>query len=250
MLDSGSERVLVLVADDEPQVRDVLRHGLEEGGFAIAEASNKDELLSRLKSDPVQLITLDLGLGDEDGLELAREIRAERNLPIIMVTGRGEPLDRVKGLEYGADDYVAKPFDVREITIRVNNVLSRYGITSGGTAAASNSETHGGAQRYAFDHCIVDLAKREATDAAHELIDLTETEFRLLTLFLQNPARVLSRDDIWQALRGHDWSPLQRAIDGHIARLRRKIEGATDEPRLIKTVRHVGYVFTGEVRNA
>lgn len=244
----SDEPALVLVADDEPEIRAVLRQGLEAEGFAIVEASTKDELLSRLRSDPVRLITLDLGLGSEDGLELAREIRAQRNLPIIMVTGRGEPLDRVRGLEYGADDYVTKPFHIREVVIRVRSVFDRYRIAAGSAADHSASQAHSGTQRHAFDDWIADTVKREVKDSTGKLIDLTETEFNLLMLFLRNPARVLSRDELWHALRGHDWSPLQRAIDGHVARLRRKIEGPSLEPHLIKSVRGVGYVFTGEVR--
>lgn len=237
-----TDMIHILVVDDEPEIRAILRHGLEEEGFAVAEAGETDALFAAIEKQPVDLITLDLNLGRKDGLELAREIRARHNVPIIMITGRGDPVDRVKGLEQGADDYIVKPFLMREVIIRVRSVLARYGEGS----PIGVPPTPG--NRYAFDNCILDAKRRELRQRSGDIIGLTETEFRLLELFLRNPARVMSRDEIWQMLRGHDWSPLDRAIDGHVARLIRKIErDGDDEPRLIKSVRGVGYVFTADV---
>lgn len=232
----------ILVVDDDPAIRDILRQGLEADGHHVFEAADKAELLRQLAEQPISLITLDLGLGIQDGLELAREIRTNRNLPIIMITGRGDPTDRVTGLEEGADDYITKPFHIREVVLRARSVLARYAPELARLPAAP-------ARKFAFDGFVLDTAARELRSADGALVDLTETEFRLLDLLVRNPARVLSRDEIWQTLRGHDWSPLDRTLDGHVARLRRKIEALDDEePRLIKSVRGVGYVFTVEVR--
>lgn len=241
-----ADRPHILVVDDDPDVRAVLRSGLEVEGFAVVEASDEIELMHGLAAYPVKLITLDLGLGSQDGLELARKVRAARNVPIIMITARSMPIDRVTGLEHGADDYVTKPFHIKEVVHRVRSVLKRYELE-----ASVETAPHTGADedrhRLAFEACVLDLEKRELRNADGTRVDLTETEFQLLVMFLQHPGRVLSRDEISQALRGRDWSPLDRTLDGHIARLRRKIEPPGEEPTLIKSVRGVGYVFTGEV---
>lgn len=237
----------ILVVDDEPEIRKILTQGLADAGFQTYEAGNKDELFACIETRPVDLITLDISLaGPDDGFDLAREIRATRNIPIIMVTGRAEPVSRVEGLERGADDYVTKPFHIREVVIRVRSVLERYGVLECPNAIRPvRSEV---LDRYAFDAQVLDVQKRDLRSNTGEHIPLTDTEFELLEMFLKHPARVLSRDDIWQMLRGRQWSPLERTIDGHIARLRRKIETEGDEPKLIKSVRGVGYVFTGDVR--
>jgi DNA-binding response OmpR family regulator len=233
----------VLVVDDEAALRAILREGLEAEGFAVSEARDKASLLRSLETEPVDLITLDLGLGGEDGLELARQVRAMRNIPIVMITGRGAPIDRVAGLEHGADDYISKPFHIREVVLRIHRVLRRYELEE-------SVPKPGAAQRYVFDLCVLDSVKREVTKVDGAMLDLTESEFLLLEIFLRHPARVLSRDEILQMLRGRDWSPPDRTIDGHLARLRRKIEPPGEAPTLIKSVRGVGYVFTGEVTSA
>ena len=237
--------VHILVVDDEPEVRRVLRQGLEAEGFAVVEARDKVACVHCLETDPIKLITLDLKLDQQDGLGLAREIRASHNVPIIMITGCDAPLDRVAGLEHGADDYITKPFHIREVVIRVRRVLAIYGLLD--EAPLKNNEP----QFLSFDGLLFDIRKREVRTTGGAFIELTETELRLLELFVKYPGRVLSRDEISQMLRGHDWSPLDRMIDGHVSRLRRKVDFlGEEEPRLIKSVRGVGYVFTGEVRPA
>ena len=207
----------ILVVEDEAALCAVLRKGLEAEGFVVSEARDKAALLRSLENEPIDLITLDLGLGLDDGLQLARQIRAKRNIPIVMITGRGAPNDRLEGLEHGADDYVSKPFRIREVVLRIHNILRRYELEEN---AFKPSPT----QRYGFDLGVLDFAKREVTKVDGALLDLTESEFLLLEIFLRHPARVLTRDEILQMLRGHDWSPLDRTIDVHVARLRRKIE--------------------------
>lgn len=236
----------ILVCDDEPGVRSVLRRGLESAGYAVHEAGGKAELLACLKTIPINLITLDLCLGNEDGLQAAREIRATRNVPILMITGRSTPIDRVTGLEHGADDYISKPFHVREVLLRVRTVLRRYELEGGAADSARAGES--GEERYEFEAGVLDAKRREVHAPGGERVQLTDAEFGLLLLFLRQPTRVLSRDEITAQLKGHSWSPLDRTIDGHIARLRKKIEPNSETPRLIKSVRGVGYVFTGDVR--
>jgi DNA-binding response OmpR family regulator len=229
----------ILVVDDDPKVRTLLRRCFEGEGFSVSEAKDGTELRALLGRHPVSLITLDLNLGDENGLDLAREIRKELSTPIIMLTGKGDAIDRVVGLELGADDYLAKPFELRELLARVRAVLRR-------TNTADQPAPSG--QRYALEGWVFDVNGRSLSRDTGESLELTTSEFNLLELFVKRPHRVLSRDDIMDLLKGHDWSPLDRSIDNLIARLRKKIEPDPDQPRLIKTVRGVGYVFAIDVK--
>jgi DNA-binding response OmpR family regulator len=234
----------VLVVEDEPMVRMVLRRAFETEGFSILEASTREEALELFGETQVDLVTLDLKLGHSDGLQLAREIRSIRNVPLVIITAKDGEIDRIVGLENGADDYIVKPFNLRETVLRVRNVLRRYEaplVPAEGGDQASSPRVR------AFDGCVLDLVKRELRSKVGDPIDLTDAEYRLLVLFVENPGRVLSRDEIARTIQRRDWSPLDRTLDGHVARLRRKLEGATDEPRIIKTVRTVGYVFAGDV---
>jgi len=233
----------ILIVDDEPAVRDVLRQGLEEAGFRASEAADEAELSARLESEAVDLVTLDIGLGASDGLQLAREIRADFNIPIIMITGRSEAIDRVRGLEQGADDYITKPFYLAEVTLRIRNILKRY-YPLPKNAASQAQEPQ---QRFKFSLGLLDVARREFTDVDGKPVVLTDTELQLLELFLRYPARILTRDEIMRELRSRNWSPEERMLDGHVARLRRKIEPLGEAPKFVKSVRGVGYVFTGEV---
>ena len=236
----------ILVVDDEPGMRSVLRQGLEEAGYAVSEAGRLSEVMRRIEQEPpISLITLDLMLGNEDGLLLARGIRAKRNVPIIMITALAAPVDRVTGLEHGADDYIVKPFDIREVQMRVQSVLRRYELEGDKKAADTTGDV--GVERYEFEAGVLDVGRRELV-ASGGVMDLTDGEFNALVLFVRNPRRVLSRDDLAMKLQGRNWSPLDRTIDGHIARLRKKIEPVIDTPRFIKTVWGVGYVFAGDVR--
>ena len=228
----------ILVVDDDPKVRTLLRRCLEGEGFVVSEAKNGRELQDCLNTHPVSLITLDLALGSENGLDLAREIRKSRSLPIIMLTGRGDSVDRVVGLEVGADDYLVKPFELRELVARIRAVLRRATPPPAGSACEL---------RYAFDGWVLHINERSLKATNGEEQELTTSEFNLLEAFVKRPQRVLSRDEIMDLLKGHDWSPIDRSIDNLVARLRKKIEKDADRPRLIKTVRGVGYTFTASV---
>ena len=237
----------ILVVEDNRSVRSALRRALESQGYRVSEAAGRAELLERLDKEPsIALITLDLMLGNEDGLELAREVRAKRNVPIVMITARTEPMDRVVGLEHGADDYIVKPFHFREVLLRVRSVLRRYALEQSATEGAPEAET--GEERYACELGTIDLKCRVVIGPNGCPLALTDAEFDILKVFLRNPRRVLSRDDLTMLLKGQEWSPLDRTLDGHIARLRKKIEPDIETPRLIKTVWRVGYVFTGDVQ--
>jgi two-component system OmpR family response regulator len=232
----------ILVVDDDSKVRTLLRRCFEAEGFTVSEAADGDGVRAALKRDPVTLITLDLNLGRDNGLDLARDIRREWTTPIIMLTGKGDAVDRIVGLELGADDYLAKPFELRELLARVRAVLRRS--TPGETSAAPSG------QRYVFDGWTFDTSRRTLTRDGGADQELTTSEFNLLEAFVMRPHRALSRDDIMDLLKGHDWSPLDRSIDNLVARLRKKVERDSDHPSLIKTVRGVGYIFTADVKRA
>ncbi len=236
----------ILVVDDEEAVRTLLRECFELEGYRVSEARDGGELAARLAEGPADLITLDLNLGGENGFDVARQVRGSHNVPIIMITGKGDPIDRIVGLELGADDYITKPFHVREVLARVRAVLRRY--EAGGSQAAPAAAPGSAGERFQFGDWILDVGRRELRSVAGELRMLTTAEFNMLEMFLRRPSRVLSRDNIMDLLKGHDWSPFDRSIDSLIVRLRKKIEPEPDTPRLIKTVRGVGYVFTADVR--
>jgi two-component system, OmpR family, response regulator len=221
------------------RVRTLLRRCFESEGFAVSDAKDGVEMQIALAGNPITLITLDLNLGKENGLDLAREIRKDRNIPIIMLTGKGDAIDRVVGLELGADDYLANPFELRGLAARVHAVLRR---TTG------SNPSPGKEQRYGFEGSILEVDRRSLKRESGEEQDLTTSEFNLLESFVKRPHRVLSRDDIMDLLKGHDWSPLDSSIDNLIARLRKKIELEPERPQLIKTVRGVGYTFTVEAK--
>jgi two-component system, OmpR family, response regulator len=234
----------ILVVDDDPEIRQLLRKALEREGFGVSEADNAATAKARLDRGGISLITLDLALGADDGLTLARTIRASSDIPIIMVTGKGDAIDRVVGLELGADDYVSKPFNLREVVARVRAVLRRHEPVKRQTEKAVQHE------RFMFRGWTLDVTSRDLMDGQGGRCELTTGEFNLLELFLRRPQRVLTRDEIMDLLKGHDWSPVDRSIDALIVRLRKKIEDLPARPAHIKTVRGVGYVFATDVSRA
>lgn len=233
----------IIVVDDDADIRATLKAALTPEGFRVSEAQNGRELMEALAAAIPDLITLDLNLAGEDGLKLARNIRARCDVPIIIVTGKSDAIDRVVGLELGADDYITKPFHLREVLARIRAVLRRY---EKGHETANALPDNG--ERYEFEGWVLDVMRRELRSPTGKLCPLTTAEHELLTILVMRPGRVLSRDSIMDLMKGHDWSPLDRTIDGLVARLRRKLEPENERPRLIKTVRNVGYVFGIEVR--
>jgi len=242
---AGAAPVHVLVVDDEAEVRTLLRSGLEAEGFEVSEARDGAALMALLEARPVDLITLDVRLSGEDGFALAREVRARHNVPIVMISGKGDMIDRVVGLELGADDYIAKPFHMREVLARIRAVLRRYAPVATEEVRAQRSPDT--PLCYAFDGWTLDMGRRELKTPEGASCELTTAELNLLAILVERPGRVLSRDELMDLLKGHDWTPLDRSIDGLVARLRKKIERG-ECPQLVKTVRGVGYVFAGEVR--
>lgn len=238
--------VRVLVVEDDAQIRTLLRNLLESEGYAVAEAADGMAMLALLEKEPAKLITLDLNLAGEDGLSLVREVRSRWDIPIIMITGKAAYTDRVVGLELGADDYIPKPFNLREVLARVRAVLRRYEPPQR-NGKAGPCDVH---ERFAFGDWLFDITARELTSKAGEKCELTSAEFNLLEMFVRRPARVLSRSVIMDVMKGHEWAPLDRSIDTLVARLRKKIEADTEQPSLIKTVRSIGYVFVADVARA
>ena len=163
-----------------------------------------------------------------------------------MITGKGDAVDRIVGLELGADDYIPKPFLMREVIARIRAVLRRYAAASEGPGETPSGDS----QRYSFEGWTVDLTRREVRDPQGTVRELTTSEFNLLALFVQKPGRVLSRDELMDLLKGHDWTPMDRSIDALVARLRKKLEPDSERPQLVKTVRGIGYVFAGAVKRS
>ena len=228
----------VLVVDDEAEIREMLTEYLNSHGFEVMAAHSGKSMRELLAKQVPDVVLLDVNLPGEDGLTLARYIRERFDLPIIMVTD--EVVDRVVGLEVGADDYLTKPFDPRELRARIKSVLRRY--QQAGTAAATDTKGDT-TQRVAFGRCTLDLDTRRLLDDKQQEIPLTSMEFDLLKIFAERPNRVLSRDQILNLTRNRDWDPYDRSIDIRIARLRKKIEADPDKPCTLKTVRGAGYMF-------
>jgi two-component system phosphate regulon response regulator OmpR len=230
----------VLVVDDEAAIREMLAEYLDSHGFEVMAADSGKTMRELLAKHVPDVVLLDVNLPGEDGLTLARYVRERFDLPIIMVTAADEVVDRVVGLEVGADDYLTKPFDPRELRARIKTVLRRYQRPSAAPAASTGDKT---TQRVPFGRCTLDLDTRQLLDADNREIPLTSMEFDLLKIFAERPNRVLTRDQILNLTRNRDWDPFDRSIDIRIARLRKKIEADPDKPTTLKTVRGSGYMF-------
>jgi len=230
----------ILVVDDDKEACTLLERILSEDGFLVTVADSRMALMRCLEEYAIDLITLDISLNGDDGLEVARHLRETRDTPIVIITARTAADDRVHGLESGADDYITKPFDRREVILRIRKILGRYKIQTSPMAM----------ERYRLDFGVLDVARRELRSLAGDLVEITAAEFDLLTIFVRQPSRILSRDEIMRRLKGRAWSPLERTLDKHVAQLRKKIELTGDPPQMIKSVRAVGYVYAGKVEPA
>jgi len=252
-MDTGTR---LLVVDDDPAVSSLLVEYLGGHGFDVRTADSGQTMRGEVERELPDLILLDVRLPGEDGLTLARYLRERYDVGIIMVTGAGDVVDRVVGLEVGADDYVAKPFDPRELLARVKSVLRRMqarpqdaaaGAAAGGPAAAAAAAGAGAAPaRQRFGRCEIELESHRLFDmaAGGAEAQMTAMEYELIRVFIANPNRVLSRDQLLMHTRNREWEPFDRSIDIRIGRLRRKIEpDPAAEPRCIRTVRNAGYMY-------
>lgn len=232
----------ILVVDDDPGMRRLIAGCLEGEGFAVRTGVDRASAEAEMRDGSVSLVLLDLNLGEENGLDLARLLLRVHRVPIIMVTGRGDVIDRVVGLEVGADDYIVKPFHTRELVARLRTVLRRVERTVESDAPAEPADI------YEFAGMRADPSRLELHDGTGGRIDLTGGDFRLLEVFLTAPGRTLSRDVILDRLHGRCWSPYDRSIDNQVARLRKKIERDPANPEVIKTVRGIGYRLAAPVK--
>jgi two-component system OmpR family response regulator len=230
----------LLVVDDDADIRTLLAEQLEGAGFTVSTAGDAVAMRQALKAAPVDLVVLDLNLPREDGLALCRDIRSRSSLPVIMLTARSSPVDRIVGLEMGADDYVTKPFEPRELIARIRNVLRR----AGGMPVLADP---GAAGRVRFGDWTFDLDKRHLVDGTGRVVSLSGAEYRLLRAFVAEPNRVLTREHLVARSSGKPFGSQQRAIDLQISRLRHKLGDDQAESPLIKTVRNEGYVLAAAV---
>ncbi len=234
----------ILVVDDAADIREPLSRYLAKNGFRVSTASGGHDMRRVLKTSAIDLVVLDIMMPGEDGLSLCRMLRETTGIPVILLTALAEDTDRVIGLEIGADDYVTKPFNPRELLARIRAVLRRA------QSLPKRAETIGGGTRVAFDRWMLDAGRRELTGADGVAVPLSTAEFRLLTVFLQRPGVVLSREQLLDLTRGRSMEPFDRSIDNQVSRLRKKIEADPKNPSLIKTVWAGGYVFAAEPHEA
>jgi DNA-binding response OmpR family regulator len=235
-----AQATTILIVEDDPEISRLVADFMRREGFEVVSASDgvaMNAVLQKLRPD---VIILDLMLPGEDGLSICRRLRADDNIPILMLTAKSDEVDRVVGLEMGADDYLAKPFGPRELLARVRAILRRAGAAPARPAV----------RRFAFDRFIFDMDTRsvDLVEADTSALQLTSAEFDLLGCFVQRPRRVLSRDQILDWTRGRSAEPFDRTVDMLISRLRRKLDAASPGSNLITTVRNGGYLFTAQVK--
>jgi len=232
--------VHIAVLDDEADITRLLANYLQAQGFRVSQTHNGSTLLRLMAEDPPQLVLLDLGLPGEDGFAIARELRERWRCGLVIVTGRGDAVDKVVGLEVGADDYVTKPFDLRELLARIKAVLRRT-LTAPAPGASLPRPKH------RFAEWELDVAARRLLDPHQREVPLTSGEFDLLSVLVEHAGRVLSRDFLLEHTRGREAGPFDRTIDVQIGRLRKKLEQNSDDPQIIKSVRGAGYILVSPV---
>ena len=235
--------VHLAVLDDEVEITRMLGNYLGSQGFRVTQVHSGHMLLDLLARDPPALVLLDLGLPGEDGFSIARQLREHWRCGLVIVSGRGDAVDKVVGLEVGADDYVTKPFDLRELLARVKAVLRRIAPDAANAATGAP----GARQVLHFAGWRLDVSARRLTNPAGAEVALTAGEFELLSVLARHPGRVLSRDQLLGQTRGREAGPYERTIDVQIGRLRRKIEHDAESPQIIKSVRGAGYLFVPTV---
>lgn len=236
---AASPNVSLLLVDDEASLRQPLADYLVRQGFSVRQAADAAKARAALLEETPDLILLDIMMPGEDGLSLCRHLVEAKDLPVILLTARGEATDRIVGLEIGADDYVVKPFEPRELVARIRSVLRRAGRN--GAPAETDA-------MYEFDGWQLDPLKRRLIDPDGTLVPISSAEFRLLTAFLDHPRQVLDRDRLLDMVQGREAHLFDRAVDNQVSRLRRKMESDSREPRLIQTVWGGGYRLACDVR--
>ncbi|HMB46678.1 MAG TPA: response regulator [Afifellaceae bacterium] len=228
----------IIVCDDEQDIRDMLCEYLQHHGFAVSPAENGEALRALLETTAADIVILDINMPGEDGLSLTRFLRGRGGTGIIMLTAAGDVVDRIVGLEMGADDYLAKPVDLRELLARIKAVLRR----ATAPAPDTNAPRPAG-NRIQFGRCMLDIEACKLFDEDGMEIALTAMEFDLLKVFAEHQGRVLNRDQLLELAHDRNWDPFDRSIDIRISRLRRKLESDPKKPAVIKTVRGMGYLF-------
>ncbi len=234
----------LLIVDDDREIRDLVSRFFVRHGYEVATASDARTMEAALAADGIDLVILDLMLPGKSGLELCRDLRARSPIPILMLTAMGDETDRIVGLEMGADDYIGKPFNPRELLARVRAILRRT------SAAARVGKPAGTPKRMRFAGWSLDLGRRRLEAPDGLIVDLTTGEYELLIVFAERPQRVLTRNQLLDLARGRDATPFDRSIDVQVSRIRKKIEVDPKAPEMIVTVRGDGYMFTPEVEVA
>lgn len=234
----SSDKTQILVVDDDPRIRQLLQRYFEQEGYKVTCVANGKDMRSAFRATHIDIVLLDLVLPDQDGIDLAREIRSGSNVPIMILTGREDIVDCVVGLEVGADDYVVKPFHLREVHARLKSILRRYKASPNPTPKVDDV--------LVFEGWQLDRDKRKLLNPESVEIELSTGEFEMLDAFVRNAGRVLSRDMLMDLTRHRERDAFDRSVDTQISRLRRKIEIDPARPVLIKSIRSVGYVFTAK----
>lgn len=227
----------LLVVDDDSELRALLQDYLGQAGFRVTSVADGRQMQRALEAAPFDMVILDIMLPGEDGLSLCRKLRAESRMPILMLTARGDEVDRIVGLEMGADDYLPKPFNPRELLARIKSILRRAGSLPGNLADED-------VRRFRFEGWELDTRSRQLLSPIGVVVDLSGVEYKLLRILLEHPNRVLSRDQMLEFTQGREANVFDRAVDVQIGRLRRKLGDDPREPCLIKTVRNEGYVLS------
>lgn len=235
------DKPIVLIVEDDAELRDTIACYLEADGYDIRQAGDGASMWRQL-DERVDLILVDVNLPGDDGFALVRGLRAQSSVGIIMITGRGDLIDRVVGLEVGADDYMAKPLQLRELSARMKAVLRRAGPPAADPHTSTASQA-APADTVRFAGWCLDLGRRVLLDPTETEVTITTSEFDILKLLASPPGRPVSRQTIYEAVHNREWSPLDRSVDVHVANLRKKIEADPRTPRLIKSVHGIGYLL-------
>jgi two-component system torCAD operon response regulator TorR len=233
----------ILIVEDDIASRSLLVSYFENEGYHVSESDQADDLCERVVQEQIDLVLLDISLPGKDGLTVTRELRASSSVGIILVTSKGDEIDRIVGLELGADDYVTKPFNPRELLVRAKNLLWRIFSARGGSGPSDRRGPTG----YQFEGWVLDPHKRQLTSPEGEHERLPEGEFKLLQALINHPGQVLSRDQLMDAIHDREWTPNDRSVDVLIGRLRRKLGDNPSNPQLILTAHGAGYMFAGDI---